>query len=125
MKQFANDRDVAYSAMKGHNSAWSKFFGFGGKGSEKTASDMAMNTPKVASGYLKEIAENTKRTADYQRMILGGGEVGRAGATPVELHGLTGKEKRIAHAVRIIVDEMSSQSSVMQRAAAFARPAMT
>jgi hypothetical protein len=78
----------------------------------------------TSSGYLRQIAENTKSMEyNMQRLVMGSGELGRLGATPVELHGLRGgKWGKVVEAIR---DAVIDESSMMQRGMKQARLAMS
>jgi hypothetical protein len=92
-------------------------------GTQTQPAPSALLSGEEALKKLAGIEYNTKRTADFQRMILGGGEAGRMGVTPVELHGLRGgKWGKVVEAIR---DAVIDESSMMQRGMKQARLAMS
>lgn len=104
---------------------WSKLMAMPSESVPEPAPNGALSIQSSSNAYLKDIAENTKSmNYNFQRIISGGSELGRSGATAVELHGLS-KERRIAHAVMVLVDVMSAQSGAMQRAVNRAKAPMT
>ena len=65
--------------------------------------------------YLAQISDNTRKTADYQRMLLGGGSMAALGATPVELKGIR-RGGKLEQAVQLIKEVVSDEIAMSNRA---------
>ncbi len=65
------------------------------------------------TGYLRQIAENTRQALDFQQFAYGGGALGAVGVTPVEVGRINGGSRggstRIEKAVRQLVDAIQSE----------------
>jgi tape measure domain-containing protein len=86
------------------------------KPSAESASSPA--SPKVAINYLAAIAENTKKSADLQRIALGA-NVGKYGVTPMELSAMrTGRGdpwSKVIDALKEVFGHEVAQAMVQQR----------
>lgn len=68
-----------------------------------------------SNAYLSQIADNTRKTADYQRMILGGGNMGAMGATAVELQGVRGRSPKWNKALQAFQEAALDDASMLMR----------
>ena len=73
--------------------------------------------------YLAQISDNTRKTADYSRMMAGGGSIGALGVTPVELRGIRHGGK-IEQAIGLLREAFTEEAAMVNRATRRAQLAM-